>query len=189
MYEELKKLAEKAGGVEWIMIDGDCGIEADSRFITSDRRIREDKIPFAEIHYGHPAAGMLEPFQGEQVAAAEFIAAANPSAVLALIEQLEKIDADRKACWAEFKVQGRHLDELKAENARSTEREILQLAEIESLRKDAERLRWLRQNEFDIGSYHPAHEHNASAWFEHISDESIDKCIADESNFAKESGQ
>ena len=33
---------------------------------------------------------------------------------------------------------------LKAEVARSTEREILQLAEIESLRKDAERYRWLR---------------------------------------------
>lgn len=33
---------------------------------------------------------------------------------------------------------------MKAEVARSTEREILQLAEIESLRKDAERYRWLR---------------------------------------------
>ncbi|MEC4239128.1 hypothetical protein [Pseudomonas sp. DSV-1] len=33
---------------------------------------------------------------------------------------------------------------LKAEVARSTEREILQLAEIESLRKDAERYQWLR---------------------------------------------
>lgn len=33
---------------------------------------------------------------------------------------------------------------LKAEVARSTEREILQLAEIESLRKDADRYQWLR---------------------------------------------
>ena len=32
--------------------------------------------------------------------------------------------------------------ELKAECARSTEREILQFAEIEALRKDAERYRW-----------------------------------------------
>lgn len=30
--------------------------------------------------------------------------------------ELKKIDSDRKACWAEFKVQGRRLDELKAEN-------------------------------------------------------------------------
>ena len=30
--------------------------------------------------------------------------------------ELKKVDADRKACWAEFKVQGRQLDQLKAEN-------------------------------------------------------------------------
>ena len=35
-------------------------------------------------------------------------------------------------------------DQLKAEIASSTEREIHQLAEIEGLRKDAERYRWLR---------------------------------------------
>ena len=40
--------------------------------------------------------------------------------------ELKKVDADRKACWAEFKVQGRQLDQLKAEN--------------EALRKDSERL-------------------------------------------------
>lgn len=61
--------------------------------------------------------------------------------------------------------------------------------ENESLRKDAERYRWLRLHEFDIGSYHPTNEHNAEAWFESISDESIDQCIADEADFAKESGQ
>lgn len=36
--------------------------------------------------------------------------------VLALIAELKKVDADRKGCWAEFKVQGRQLDQLKAEN-------------------------------------------------------------------------
>jgi hypothetical protein len=46
----------------------------------------------------------------------EFICAATPSVVLALIAELEKIDGDRKACWAEFKVQGRAMDQLKAEN-------------------------------------------------------------------------
>ncbi|UEH06323.1 hypothetical protein [Pseudomonas sp. HN8-3] len=29
--------------------------------------------------------------------------------------ELKKVDADRKACWAEFKVQGRQLDQLKTE--------------------------------------------------------------------------
>ena len=61
-------------------------------------------------------------------------------------------------------------------------------AENEALRKDADRLRWLRQYEFDIGSYHGVHEHNAAAWFEHISDADIDSMIADEAQFAKESG-
>lgn len=88
--------------------------------------------------------------------------------------EVEKIDSDRKACWAEFKVQGRRLDELKADN--------------DALRQDADRLRWLRQHEFDIGSYHGVHEHNATAWFEHISDSDIDSMIADEAQFAKEAG-
>jgi hypothetical protein len=53
-----------------------------------------------------------------------------------------------------------------------------------AVQKDADRLRWLRRHEFDIGSYHRVHEHSAAAWFEHITDESIDQCIADEAEFA-----
>ena len=60
-------------------------------------------------------------------------------------------------------------------------------AEVEALRKDAERYRWLRQHDFDIGSYHPGHEHNASDWFEHIDGELIDRGISDESEFAADS--
>lgn len=66
---------------------------------------------------------------------------------------------------------------------------VIDPAPDESLRKDAERLRWLRTHEFDIGSYHGTHEHNTSAWFEHISDEAIDLAILGEQQFAKESGQ
>lgn len=40
----------------------------------------------------------------------------DPEPVLALIAEIDKIDEDRKACWAEFKVQGRMMDEIKAEN-------------------------------------------------------------------------
>lgn len=65
------------------------------------------------------------------------------------------------------------IDELKAAN--------------EILRKDAERHQWLRIHEFDIGSYHGVHEHNAAAWFESISDEAIDAAIADELAFETES--
>lgn len=58
---------------------------------------------------------------------------------------------------------------------------------VEALRKDAERYRWLRVNEFDIGSYHPEGDHNHESWFEHLDDQSIDRCIADEAEFAAES--
>lgn len=46
--------------------------------------------------------------------------------------------------------------------------------ENESLKKDAARYRWLRDNDFDIGSFHPEHEHNHQSWFEYFDDESID---------------
>lgn len=52
----------------------------------------------------------------------EYLCAANPAAILALIAENDKIDADRKACWAEFKFQGRMVDELKAENEALTEK-------------------------------------------------------------------
>jgi hypothetical protein len=52
-------------------------------------------------------------------------------------------------------------------------------AENESLRKDAERYRWLRENSYDIGSYHPEYEYNANSWFEYLDDEDIDTAIAD----------
>lgn len=54
------------------------------------------------------------------------------------------------------------------------------IAEIESLRKDAGRYRWLRQYEFDIGSFHSTHEHNHQAWFESMDDDQIDACILEE---------
>lgn len=47
--------------------------------------------------------------------------------------------------------------------------------ENESLKKDAARYRWLRDNKFDVGSYHPEHDHNHQSWFEHFDDETIDE--------------
>lgn len=65
--------------------------------------------------------------------------------------------------------------------------EVMDSEEIQGMRKDAERYRWLRVNEFDIGSYHPEGDHNHESWFEHFDDESIDRSIADEAEFAAES--
>lgn len=59
-------------------------------------------------------------------------------------------------------------------------------AENEALRKDADRYRWLRTNEFNIGSYHPEGEHNHKSWFENFDDESIDLAISYESEFSAE---
>jgi hypothetical protein len=94
-YSELKRLAEALHGAEWQLVDGE-GFEADNRFVTSQRRIDDSKVAFAEINYGHPEAGMGEPFQSEQVAAGEFIAAANPAAVLALIAEVEALRHERE---------------------------------------------------------------------------------------------
>lgn len=71
--------------------------------------------------------------------------------ILALLAEIERIGADRKACWEEFKVQGRRLDQLKAENEALRDganfRAIQSLrADCEALRKDAERLDWIDDN-------------------------------------------
>lgn len=62
-------------------------------------------------------------------------------------------------------------------------------ADNEQLSKDADRYRWLIQHEFDVGSFHDVHVHNHRAWFEHIDSDSIDRGIAEDAEFAKESGQ
>lgn len=70
-------------------------------------------------------------------------------------------------------------DSIKAAQAIVLERDQLK-AENEALRKDAGRYRWLRQYEFDIGSFHSTHEHNHQAWFESMDDDQIDACILEE---------
>jgi hypothetical protein len=61
--------------------------------------------------------------------------------------------------------------------------------ENDDLRKDAIRHRWLREHQFDIGSFYDVSEYNHKAWFEHIDDESIDRCISEDTEFAAENGQ
>lgn len=95
----------------------------------------------------------IESSEGESISDAweDFESAANPAAVLALIAEVEGFRAQhgrdsaelRSLCQARDDAR-KDRDQLKAEVARSTEREIMQLAEIEVLRKDAERYRWLR---------------------------------------------
>lgn len=60
------------------------------------------------------------------------------------------------------------------------------LEELESLKKDAARYRWLRQYDFDIGSYHPEGDFSHESWFERFDDQSIDRMIAEEIAFEEE---
>lgn len=123
MYEELKKLAKACRQDKWLSK-------------TSSEDPDEGAIVYIEIPNASPnAISVLFDADWATDAETDFVAAANPSAVLALIAENERFERETKRVNASWHGMKRDLDKLKAEDARSTEREILQLAEIESLRK------------------------------------------------------
>ena len=85
-YQALREKAEKATcGVWWLEY-------GESRFDGDDALIHRDVVgylPICRIEGAHPESGFDEDFQMEQQANAEFIAAANPATVLALLDELE----------------------------------------------------------------------------------------------------
>lgn len=85
-YQALREKAEKATCGVWSLEYGE------SRFDCDDALIHRDVvgyIPICRIEGAHPESGFDEDFQMEQQANAEFIAAANPATVLALLDELE----------------------------------------------------------------------------------------------------
>ncbi|EOT3215326.1 ead/Ea22-like family protein [Escherichia coli] len=85
-YQALRAKAEKATCGEWSLEYGE------SRFDCDDALIHRDVVgylPICRIEGAHPESGFDEDFQMEQQANAEFIAAANPATVLALLDELE----------------------------------------------------------------------------------------------------
>ncbi|HFV4438913.1 TPA: ead/Ea22-like family protein [Escherichia coli] len=86
-YQALREKAEKATcGVWWLEY-------GESRFDCDDALIHRDVVgylPICRIEGAHPESGFDEDFQMEQQANAEFIAAANPATVLALLDELER---------------------------------------------------------------------------------------------------
>lgn len=65
----------------------------EGRFDGDDALIHREAagyIPICRIEGAHPESGFDEDFQMEQQANAEFIAAANPATVLALLDELER---------------------------------------------------------------------------------------------------
>lgn len=86
-YQALREAAEKATCGEWSLEYGE------GRFDGDDALIHRDVVgylPICRIEGAHPESGFDEDFQMEQQANAEFIAAANPATVLALLDELER---------------------------------------------------------------------------------------------------
>ncbi|HAJ2163740.1 TPA: DUF551 domain-containing protein [Escherichia coli] len=85
-YQALRAKAEKATCGEWSLEYGEGRFDGDDALI---HREVAGYIPICRIEGAHPESGFDEDFQMEQQANAEFIAAANPATVLALLDELE----------------------------------------------------------------------------------------------------
>ncbi|EPH4717616.1 ead/Ea22-like family protein [Escherichia coli] len=97
-YQALREAAEKATSGVWSLEYGE------ERFDAGDALIHREVagyIPICRIEGAHPESGFEEDFQMEQQANAEFIAAANPATVLALLDELETA----KKCIAELEAE------------------------------------------------------------------------------------
>lgn len=86
-YQALRAKAEKATCGEWSLEYGEGRFDGDDAII---HREAAGYIPICRIEGAHPESGFDEDFQMEQQANAEFIAAANPATVLALLDERER---------------------------------------------------------------------------------------------------
>ncbi|EFN8030798.1 DUF551 domain-containing protein [Escherichia coli] len=85
-YQALRDAAEKATCGVWSLEYGEGRFDGDDALI---HREVVGYLPICRIEGAHPESGFDEDFQMEQQANAEFIAAANPATVLALLGELE----------------------------------------------------------------------------------------------------
>lgn len=86
-YQALREKAEKATSGVWSLEYGEERFDADDALI---HREVVGYLPICRIEGAHPESGFDEDFQMEQQANAEFIAAASPSTVLALLDERER---------------------------------------------------------------------------------------------------
>ncbi|EMQ5267672.1 ead/Ea22-like family protein [Escherichia coli] len=86
-YQALREAAEKATCGVWSLEYGEERFDGDDALI---HREAAGYIPICRIEGAHPESGFDEDFQMEQQANAEFIAAANPATVLALLDERER---------------------------------------------------------------------------------------------------
>lgn len=92
-YQTLREKAEKATCGVWSLEYGEERFDADDALI---HREVFGYLPICRIEGAHPESGFDEDFQMEQQDNAEFIAAANPATVLALLDKLEAAEALNK---------------------------------------------------------------------------------------------
>lgn len=86
-YQALREKAEKATCGVWSLEYGEGRFDGDDALI---HREVAGYIPICRIEGAHPESGFDEDFQIEQQANAEFIAAANPATVTALLDEWER---------------------------------------------------------------------------------------------------
>ena len=86
-YQALRAKAEKATCGAWSLEYGEGRFDGDDALI---HRKAAGYIPICRIEGAHPESRFYEDFQMEQQANAEFIAAANPATVLALLDERER---------------------------------------------------------------------------------------------------
>ncbi|EFB2189212.1 ead/Ea22-like family protein [Escherichia coli] len=86
-YQALREAAEKATSGVWSLEYGEGRFDGDDALI---HREVVGYLPICRIEGAHPEGGFDEDFQMEQQANAEFIAAANPATVLALLDERER---------------------------------------------------------------------------------------------------
>ena len=96
-YQSLREKAKKATCGVWSLEYGEGRFDGDDALI---HREVAGYIPICRIEGAHPESGFDEDFQMEQQANAEFIAAANPATVLALLDELDKWKQESSAWQA-----------------------------------------------------------------------------------------
>lgn len=161
-YQALREKAEKATCGVWSLEYGE------SRFNCDDALIHRDVVgylPICRIEGAHPESGFDEDFQMEQQANAEFIAAANPATVLALLGELEaaeKRNAKLQSENAYIRNRYKELDLLIGKNIL-----VMQAAIIEwQATGDAKSgLAWIYNTLFGPGELPDESEKDAQAYF------------------------
>ncbi|EHQ8961606.1 TPA: ead/Ea22-like family protein [Escherichia coli] len=86
-YQALREKAEKATCGVWSLEYEEGRFDGDDALI---HREVAGYVPICRIEGAHPKSRFYEDFRMEQQANAEFIAAANPATVLALLDELER---------------------------------------------------------------------------------------------------